>query len=326
MAELKPKRYTVNLRKSSEDRWDELLSDPWATNKALRLAEEIKRQAGFLRTTVGKALSRIAFALSDSETNYSDDIDVWTEYCFEDKGLTAMANLSYELNSLCTSVAFWRPGLGMVHARNLDWNLPGMKKATILIDYMKASAGDFTAVSVPGLIGVLSGVAKGRFSATINQAPPLSGKNLLGCSAPLLLRFVFEQCKTFNEAVHTLRENECFAPVFFQVTGCKKGESAVVAHHPKEGTKVYEYDDFPLAVTNHDDDFSSPELISSDDDIKDDDSCERLGLILKYADKCRAKTLGQVAKVLDDYPIMSDITQQSMVFQPKTGKVYLQKL
>jgi predicted choloylglycine hydrolase len=126
-------------------------------------------------------------------------------------------------------------------------------EATVLIDYVNGPCGDFTAVSVPGMVGVLSGVAKGRFSATINLAPAENyAPNILsGWSILLLLRYVFEYCKTYEDAVDMFSNSTSIAPAFVQVVGVKRGQACVIEIFPKGTNGIYEYTGKLLGITNH---------------------------------------------------------------------------
>ena len=55
-------------------------------------------------------------------------------------------------------------------ARTLDWPFPGLGRHVEVVQ-MAGAAGDFYSIAWPGFVGVLTGMAPGRFSAAINQAP-----------------------------------------------------------------------------------------------------------------------------------------------------------
>lgn len=68
----------------------------------------------------------------------------------------------------CTAFAVDTPD-GPLHARNLDWwtERNALSRETIIARFHKAGTVLFEAVTWPGFVGVLSGVAHGRFSVTL---------------------------------------------------------------------------------------------------------------------------------------------------------------
>jgi predicted choloylglycine hydrolase len=223
-----------------------------------------------------------------------------------------------EWTGLCTSVAFHQPGLGMVHCRNLDWPLKQMKDATIILD-CKSDAGPFRAVTVPGLVGVLSGVAKGRFSITINSNDVTDHfvPYVNGWSAALLVRWIFENCSSYDEALRELKKASGFVPFFATVVGLKRDEAAVVEVNMRKGNRYYEQPGEPVAVANH---FPS----ESYEDDEDSNTQERQDSIETAANRCKAKSLLGCFSVLNE--VLYTGTVQSMVLHPRSGEVLLQQL
>ena len=230
----KARHYKVDFRKDSETRWDELLTDVWARGKARTLCRAVRRQIGselgltttpisFFLATAGSAVAW----LSKGELDYLDDMKSWAEWAVGDFNQVLLANFSYELHQtrsglgFCTSVAFLQPALGMVHCRNLDWPLSQIKDATIVLD-CKSYAGPFKAVTVPGMVGVLSGVAKGRFSITVNSKEDRNHylPNPGGWGATLLIRWILESCGDWGEALRELKKAPAFVPFYVTLVGC----------------------------------------------------------------------------------------------------------
>ena len=343
MTILNAPRYTVDLSRAPDERWNEMLADPWAGKIARKLVKKASADvvnglsqvikvpvlAGGINAVI-KKLMVVALRAGSGDDGYCEELSKFGEISkinFED---LVQANLGYEMANLhcCSSVAFYRPKIGMIHARNMDWPLNGLEKSTALIDYKNAEAGRFCAVSMPGFVGVLSGVAKGRFSATINLAPGrgiFKGKNIKGASAPMLLRYVFEKAESFDSAVEMLRRNRTFAPVFYQVTGCKKNESVIIHMRPDTTNRVYKYTREPLAVTNHEDNFSKPKYLGEECDDEGYNTCIRLETIIEAARNCKETSLSGMISILCNEPVLNGNTKQSMVLHPKTGTVILQE-
>ena len=68
----------------------------------------------------------------------------------------------------CTSLARDDDAPWLV--RTLDWPFPGLGRH-VEIARMAGRAGEYYSVTWPGFVGVLTGMAPGRFAASINQAP-----------------------------------------------------------------------------------------------------------------------------------------------------------
>ncbi len=223
---------------------------------------------------------------------------------------------------LCTSVAFHQPGLGMVHCRNLDWPIWQMKRASVILD-CQSEAGSFKAVSVPGMVGVLSGVAEGRFSITINSND--YGDHLVPCmsgwSAALLVRWIFENCRSYEEALRELKKTPAFVPFYAMVAGPGKGQAAVVEVNTDGKGRIYKQPNYPVALANH-----YPGETS--DEAEWEDSLARQDCVEERALKCKAKSLlGCFSVVNDDDELVTfGDTVQSMVLHPRSGAVLLQQL
>jgi len=318
----KPREYNVDLQKSPKYRWDGMLSDQWAVDAAHKIAHTISDSFPDILKLAFNAAKSIAPLLFNmkigDQFGYATEMNQWSKYSIGDRNLTIAANLSYEIMG-CSSVSMMVPKLGMVHARNLDWPLPIMRKYTTLVHFIGSDAGSFTSVCVPGMVGMISGVAKGRFSAAINQSPnSILDRNLTGWAAPFLLRRVFETCNTFDEAVNMLGESKVITPAFIHITGIENHESAVIELKTTNSNNIYYINGEPLVITNH--------FIADDNPgVYDDEQCSQIrsDTLFESAVKCKAKTLSGVANILQKYPVMNIATEQSMVFHPETGNVFL---
>ena len=149
----------------------------------------------------------------------------------------------------CTAFAFDGAD-GPVQARNLDWwtenNL--LSDCSELFHFIGAPAGEFYAISWPGYIGVLSGIAPKRFAITLNAvispdpfelAQPIS----------MTLRRAFESCYTYTEAVTFLQKATLPADCLLLLSGPETGEYCVIERTPKrQATRRAE--NGLIAVTN----------------------------------------------------------------------------
>lgn len=159
-------------------------------------------------------------------------------------------NMSYLF--ACTTQAYEGPDGRPRIRRTLDWPFQGLGKA-VEIAWQSGSAGDFYNATWPGAVGVLSAMAPGRFCAVINQAPMqrrTSGalgfpydavvnlRNALRSEGDWppdhLLRYAFETCETFEEAVALIAREPLSRPTLFTLAGVKRGEMALIERTERE--------------------------------------------------------------------------------------------
>jgi hypothetical protein len=152
-----------------------------------------------------------------------------------------LLNHAYEWG--CTSGAMDDPVLGgTTLLRTLDWPFDGLGSA-LVVTRCHGDSGPYLNVTWPGYVGILSGVAPGRFSAAINQPPlplPAWGR-AVGWSvararvwqsraiAPShLLRLAFDTSHSFEAAVALIRRTPICIPAIFTMSGCQSGEAVVI--------------------------------------------------------------------------------------------------
>jgi hypothetical protein len=148
-------------------------------------------------------------------------------------------NLCFEWG--CTS-GVWNSGETASLMRVLDWPFPGLGKYMV-VALQSGAAGNFYNVTWPGMVGVFSGMAPGRFSAAINQAPMrrhnlgfagdwMKNRTLLRGQKNIppahLLRHVFETAKNYEEAKTMLATTPIAMPVMFVLAGTKKDEGCII--------------------------------------------------------------------------------------------------
>jgi hypothetical protein len=130
--------------------------------------------------------------------------------------------------------------------RTLDWPFPGLGKH-VAVALQDGGAGVYANVTWPGAVGVLTAVAPGRFAAAINQAPMFRrtrahalvpydlALNALGTwrdngswPAPHLLRHVFDNCATFDEAVEVLTTLPLARPTLYSIVGASPSQACLI--------------------------------------------------------------------------------------------------
>lgn len=159
-------------------------------------------------------------------------------------------NMSYLF--ACTTQAYEdEAGLPRIR-RTLDWPFHGLGRA-VEIAWQSGPAGAYYNATWPGAVGVLTAMAPGRFCAVINQAPMkrrTSGKLGFFVDAALnmrealksegdwppdhLLRYAFETCETFEDALWLIAREPLARPTLFTIAGVRRGEMALIEHLGRE--------------------------------------------------------------------------------------------
>lgn len=130
--------------------------------------------------------------------------------------------------------------------RTLDWPFPGLGRH-VEVALQDGGAGAYANVTWPGAIGVLTAIAPGRFAAAINQAPMFRRFDSLALlpadfilngldvwrgqgrwPAAHLLRFAFDRCASYDEAVELLAETPLARPTLFSVVGAEPGQGCLI--------------------------------------------------------------------------------------------------
>jgi len=168
-------------------------------------------------------------------------------------------NISYEW--ACTTGVTASPDGGCRLLRVLDWPLDGLGRAVVIAERAGA-AGRYLAVTWPGFVGLLTGLAPGRFAAAFNQAPlrnryGLAAADWLADRAGVmrshalppahLLRRVFDHCRTYAEARAMLEETPMCLPAMFALTGPGPNEGCIIERTETEAA-VHAA---PDAMANH---------------------------------------------------------------------------
>ena len=175
---------------------------------------------------------------------------------------TLTLNMSY-LFACTTSASLSSDGRPTIR-RSLDWPFGGLGRC-VEIAWQAGPAGEFYNATWPGAVGVLSATAPGRFCAVINQAPmrrrapglvalPFDASINLACALlredgwppDHLLRYAFETCETFEEALRLLSHEPLARPALFTLAGVRPEEIAVVERTEHEARIVRG----PVTVTN----------------------------------------------------------------------------
>jgi len=236
---------------------------------------------------------------------------------------TWMLNFSYEWG--CTSAVVFESDGAPRLLRTMDWQMPSLG-STLLAVRSQGEAGPWLNLAWPGFVGVIQGLAPGRFAASINQAPDpdsgwgrlgdwIAGKRAIwrnGLTPPaLLLRRVFESCADFAEARARLAGTPVCAGAFFTLVGVRPGEAAVIERTP-HGAVIH---DGGAAVSNH---WLSPGLPGRSRSYL---TRERLAAIREHQG---ARRPGAAPFCWLKAPILNETTRLALEAVPATGELRVQ--
>lgn len=205
---------------------------------------EVSPSAGYL---IEGALS---LAYKFGKGCYRERIHQWAKIVGVPPRKLLAINLMYEfaqcgaLNPLgCTSVILHTTRDGLVHVRNMDWELKNMGRTSIIIDTDK-----YMSVSNPGMVGALSGMVAGEFSITLNWAPPCTFPRFT-CGPLFLVQEILENACTYSEAVKMAEKTPLSVPALFHIAGAV--DACVVERLPNYYSTRKMRGRQPLVLTNH---------------------------------------------------------------------------
>ena len=156
-------------------------------------------------------------------------------------------SVNYEWGCTCR-VAASPDGRSARLVRVLDWRTPGLGRY-VMAARVAAAAGPFVTLTWPGYTGVLQGVARGRFSAALNQAPMRKaiGYYYLDWAANRrrvwsmphdtpshVLRLAFEQARDYAQAKRMLTETPVSSPAIFSLAGIEPQQTCVIERRESE--------------------------------------------------------------------------------------------
>jgi len=238
------------------------------------------------------------------------------------KGGTFLQSLRKKVMG-CTSGIKHVKGHGMVHLRSLDWPLKNGVKATRIFRFVDGDR-EFIAVSLVGMVGVLSGMVPGAYSASINYAEPDTDPDITALGPLFLLRETLEKCDTYESAVYMLKHSPVSTHVFFTVCGSKAGQACTIERGKKKAS-IRKYRDETHVQGNHYINRPFSHLNSKIQIEEDcisifDDSTARVERMKEELIAFTpANTLHSFGSILRKYPIRNEGTIHQIAFRPKTG-------
>lgn len=268
---------------------------------------------------------------------YWDEMAAWAAHFGLDADTVCLLNCLYELSHVrlrhftlgllgCTAGVHWNPAHGMVHVRNLDWPLKRIGPASCRFRFRRGRR-EFVAVGMAGQVGILSGMLPGRYSVTLNWAPPAQ-RPRFSFGPTFLLRHALETCDTYEEIVTLLRATPLATSVFYVVCGAQEGEGCVIERTP-DAAVLRRYESEPLTQTNHYiarrfHPFNAEIAIPPHPDafVTLADSRQRMHVLAEsLATLGAAPELSRYHRALNLAPVLNADTAQQMVFCPASGEI-----
>ncbi len=222
----------------------------------------------------------------------------------------------------CTAGIKWVKGLGNIHMRNMDYAAPGLGNATRIFVF-KRGRRKFITVGILGMVGVLSGMLPKKYSVTINYAPTIKMPISYGYDPLMLLREVFEDCDSYEDAVTKLKKTRLSTNVFFLISGAKKGQACII-ERTQNSYNIRNIEKNVLAQANH---FNTRKfqkhnayLKTWDGEEWDTDSLKRQSGLENKIKQFKGKpTFSNFKKCLDSRNVLVDDTYQQMIFLTSKG-------
>jgi acid ceramidase/N-acylethanolamine-hydrolysing acid amidase len=319
--------YPVDLGLPEDQRWLDIIRKE---RKALRLIvraafEDFEGTLGTLK--IARALFSTAYKISGGR--YVGEMKSFARAMNMDLGAVIMMNCSYELSHItnltplgCTAAVKSTREMGPIHVRSMDWPIPAIGDATRIFHFYRRDKLVFVSVGILGFVGVLSGMRPGKFSVTINWAPPMNTPRF-NWGPSFLLREVMETCETYYDAVAILSNTPLATSVFYVVCGTRHGESCVIERTPR----CHRVRDASLAVqANH---HVHPDFSVFNGTIKEaepgymslfEDSRSRAGALRRAMAPGVTDLLDAVSR-LSEQPVQNEDSYQQMAFAPRLGAV-----
>jgi predicted choloylglycine hydrolase len=303
------------------------------TVKGLKVSKISKKLIDAVKDTVQEGMDDFSSLVSRASvflvgklfgnSVYEEELRMWSERLDIPYKQVAAMNLSYEASQYegklygCTCATKYDPKQGWIHARTLDWPLESMKRSSAVLQY-EYKDRTILSVGVPGYVGMVSGMVPGKFAITLNWAG-LDRKipRMRYVSPAENLRWVLENCDSYEEAVKSLCEVDLSCSCIYTITGIKEDEQCVIERTANRYS-VQER----LASANHflEEDFSQYNDVLNEEVEEPDYE----GTALDHSIQ-REITLEKAIKRCHDpmealKKVQMEETAHMVVFYPKTGE------
>jgi len=226
---------------------------------------------------------------------------------------------------LCTSVVADTPAGGIIHGRNLDWNVPPLlRKLVVDVDFQRGGQTIFTGSTMVGFVGLLNGMQAGEHGWSVSLDARGKGGKLLGNILQALLhksmtptqhiRQVLETSCNYTEAIARLQANSLVDEAYFIVAGASPMSGGVMS---RNRNKMDDY--WPLNHSDPDGWFRLETNYDHWEPVPTADDRRTPGrLHMKALGAANVSTEG-IMQVMTAWPTYNEHTDYTAIMNPQEG-------
>lgn len=331
--------YTIDLRRPPEDRWAEVIADELPAAKLMFEAAMASLSDVYFPRLTRACRWAFAQAYAHVDTEYRREVRAWSDALGVPFADVLSAQFVYELSHAgewlghrlgrlrkllpngCTAGMIWADGYGPMHVRSMDWPIPEIGPATRLFRFVEGPH-EFTTVGMLGYVGVISGIVKGAYSATMNWAPP-TGLPGFAKPAAFLLREAFREAK-FWDAVRVLETTPLATNVMYAICGAQQGACRVI-ERTRDRAAIRNGgmpEKWPVCVANH---FETSQfsrfniLVDEDPELREDSLSRVQALAAALVERRAAPKKIEFLRALYEAPVTGCWSVQRMAFDVRGG-------
>uniref|UniRef100_A0A7S3ZDY4 Acid ceramidase N-terminal domain-containing protein n=1 Tax=Lotharella globosa TaxID=91324 RepID=A0A7S3ZDY4_9EUKA len=228
--------FKIDLDRDPRDRWTEAVEA-----KKEFLQATLEDVISELPASVQKLIPFVEWMLDDAEgflpEPYREEVKGIAEVAGVPPGQVLIANIYYELASGCTGLVAIDPEKKTaIHARNLDYGLPGLQNLTVNVEFFRNGSIVAKGTTYVGYVGLLTGASPMGFSVQLNERDTKNGSvwdNAFealfkgGAISGFLLRDLLVSGMSFSEAIQVAQTRHIISPCYYIFAG-PGNEAAVV--------------------------------------------------------------------------------------------------
>ena len=336
--------YDIDLNKPAHEAWSDVL------NNEAHIASELYQEAWEdFELNLGSVIPEFSSWIlgyqrmnKDSDSYVTDEMQLWADATNLPLSRVVALNASYSIAAWgswyqlqsptyftlpkvvgCTAGATFLKGTGMVHYRNMDWELEEIRNATRIFN-MHKNGHTVRSVGIAGYSGVLSAMVDGEYSVTLNFAPPTDEEPLIGGShsAPMFLRKCVLDSATRDAALNNLSERQMSTGALYLLCGSRKKHGAVRIERTPKQAYVSTQCKHRIAIANHHTSDGLHQYQYESDDFFDS-TARSLAMYaaLETVDLGDPDMYG-ADMVIDSDHVLQESTTQQMVFCPKQNQLW----
>ena len=164
-------------------------------------------------------------------------------------GQLAALQLYYEMTAFCTGIIVETPSGEILHGRNMDYGLPGLKGVTVDATFKSGDVELFRSTSYIGYVGVVTGARTGAsgWGVQVNQLfvvevpfihtiqAAINGAHSIGFA----LRNILYSADSFQDALAQMKTVPLMSDCYLILSGQEPGEGAIITRDrdgPDAGT------------------------------------------------------------------------------------------